>query len=258
MKITANSCVIAMLLLAGCRTEVEPLPAPKNKNPPFSGTIWIDPNIITSADPTSFKSLSYTGRGFRTMYDRRVKQGIYVEAFLFLAQYDDGLTIEIQVHPEFQNEQQAKVQADKYAPLMGQLPTALRKSVFSLWIIPGVEPFGGAYQAVLIHTGQSKLYEDFGNLEETLVHEAAHTSLDHLHASAPGWLASQAADGNFISTYARDFPMREDIAESFVLYIAIRYKSHRISKSLANTILETMPNRIKYFDAQNLNMHPLK
>ena len=47
-----------------------------------------------------------------------------------------------------------------------------------------------------------------GILEETLVHEAAHTSLDRTHATAAGWLAAQTADGTFISTYARDHPLR--------------------------------------------------
>ena len=65
--------------------------------------------------------------------------------------------------------------------------------------------------------------------KETLVHEAAHTSLDSAHASAAGWLAAQSADPTFISTYARDFPAREDIAETFVLYLAVRYRSDRIS-----------------------------
>ena len=89
------------------------------------------------------------------------------------------------------------------------------------------------------------------------MHEAAHTSLDADHASAPAWLAAQSADGTFISTYARDFPNREDIAESFLLYLAIRYRSGRISPSLETTILQTMPNRIAYFDNQSLDIHPI-
>ena len=65
-------------------------------------------------------------------------------------------------------------------------------------------------------------------LDETLVHEAAHTSLDPTHASSAGWLAAQAADGVFISTYAADHPLREDVAESFLTYLAVRYRSDRM------------------------------
>ena len=111
---------------------------------------------------------------------------------------------------------------------------------------------------MLIHVGQADLYLQDGILEETFVHEAAHTSLDAAHASAPVWLAAQSADPTFISTYARDFPRREDIAESFLPYLAIRYRPERISLSLANTIMQTMPNRIAYFDNQLFDMHPIE
>ena len=90
------------------------------------------------------------------------------------------------------------------------------------------------------------------------MHEAVHTSLDAAHASSPGWLAAQAADATFISSYAQDFPTREDIAETFVPYLAVRYRSDRISQSLANTILAAIPNRIAYLDSQSFDMYPIE
>ncbi|HKX62806.1 MAG TPA: choice-of-anchor D domain-containing protein, partial [Verrucomicrobiae bacterium] len=103
----------------------------------------------------------------------------------------------------------------------------------------------------------SALYEADGILEETLVHESGHTSLDPLHASASGWLAAQIADPEFISTYARDNPTREDIAESYLPWLAVRHRPHRISATLSNTIAVTIPNRLAYFDGQNFNMYPI-
>ena len=61
-----------------------------------------------------------------------------------------------------------------------------------------------------------------------------------------------------ISTYARDNPDREDIAESFLLYLALEYRSDRISQELKNTVLETIPNRMDYFGKQNFDMNPIK
>jgi len=94
-------------------------------------------------------------------------------------------------------------------------------------------------------------------LEETFVHEAAHTSLDPDHATAAGWIAAQEADPTFISTYAQQFSQREDIAESFLPYLAVRFRSDRISEELKQIILLTMPNRIAYFDSLMLDMHPI-
>jgi len=247
-----------IVLLITCSSDEEQDKRPKvQANPPFAGTIFLDPDIITAADKTTFVSLSYAGQAPRTMFDRRVDGWITVTPYLFNSTFDDGLAIEIQVNPEFLESDVAEIEALKYAEVIGRLPTALRMDVETVWIHKGTQPFGGGNNNILIHTGQSTLYENDGILEETLVHEASHTSLDAQHAASAGWVAAQESDGNFISTYARDFPAREDIAETFLLYMAIRYRSDRISESLEDKILETIPNRILYFDDQNLDMYPI-
>jgi hypothetical protein len=52
--------------------------------------------------------------------------------------------------------------------------------------------------------------------------------------------------------------MREDIAESFVPYLAVRYRSDRIDEALKTAILGAIPNRIAYSDALGLSMYPIK
>ncbi len=247
--------LVLTLAVGGCRGDDAPL-ATVSLPPPFSGTIFIDPDIITSSDPTTLESLSVAGQGSREMYDRRVNGWITVDAYLFIASFDDGLTAEVQVNPEF-GSALALSEARKYAEVIGRLPTSLRIEVETVWIHLGTEPFGGGNNNLLIHTGQAALYEADGILEETFVHEAAHTSLDAAHASAPGWLAAQSADARFISTYARDNPGREDIAETFVPYLAVRYRADRITPSLASTILQAIPNRIDYLDNLSLDMYPI-
>jgi hypothetical protein len=246
-------------MLIGCEEAKEPSglePPSTPTQPPFAGTIFIGPDIITASDPSTFTGLTYTGQDQRTMFDRRANDWITVEAFLFDAAFDDGLRAEIQVNPEF-GLAASQLEAERYARVIGRLPTALRVDVETVWIHKGVEPFGGGNNNILIHVGQADLYVADGILEETLVHEAAHTSLDAAHAAAPGWAAAQAADPTFISTYAREFPGREDIAESFVPYLAVRYRSDRISATLRESIERTIPNRIAYFDGLGLDMHPI-
>ena len=225
--------------------------------PPFSGTIFIDPDIITASDPTAFTNMTYAGQGMRTMFDRRVNAFVTLNAYLFNARFDDGLTAEIQVNPEFGSTNAASIEANKYAIVIGRLPTISRSRVQTVWIHQGVQPFGGGNNNLLIHIGQADLYAADGILEETLVHESGHSSLDPLHASAPGWLAAQTTDPEFISTYARDNPTREDIAESYLPWLAVRHRPHRISATLSNTIAVTIPNRLAYFDSQNFAMYPI-
>ena len=221
------------------------------------GTIFLDPDIITASDPTTYQSIENAGRGDRLMFDRRVNDWVHLNAFLFHASFSDGLDIEIQVNPEFGDQNTALAEALRYAPVIGRLPTSLRADVETVWIHRGDEPFGGGNNNILIHTDRADQSSASGILEETLVHEAAHTSLDADHATAPEWFAAQTADGEFISTFARDHPIREDVAESFLVYLALRHRSERISQSLVETISQTIPNRVAYFDSQEFDMNPI-
>ena len=240
--------MLAVFLLATLGREVQ---SKDQADPPYSGTVWIDPDIITLSDPTALVSVTEAGRGQRTMFDQRVKDWIVVNAYLFMARFDDGLTAEIQVNPEFGSASAAMAEASKYGGFIGQLPTLLRTNVKTVWIHKGNQPLGGGNNNILIHADHAEESIAKGFLEEELVHEGAHTSLDPPWmgiVNAVDWRAAQTADGNFISDYARDHPEREDIAESFLAYLAVRYRSARISRPYERTILETMPNRIAYFD----------
>ena len=171
-------------------------------DPPFSGTVWLDPDIITPSDPTVFEDITAAGRGERTMYDRRVGDLITVNAYLFNAQFDDGRTVEIQVNPEFDSASAAMVEANKYGRAIGRLPAVLRTKVERVWIHKGDNSWGGGDNRILIHVGLLSGGDEF--IEEVLVHESAHVALDGIHSEAPAWIAAQEADGNYISVYARD------------------------------------------------------
>ena len=229
-------------------------------DPPFLGTVHdIDPDIITSADPSSLLAVEYAGRGIRTVFDRRPNARIDVNAYLFSARFDDGSEVEVQVNPEFESASEAEEQAGFYARAIGQLPSGLRARVRTVSIHKGDLEYqlGGGNDNILIHTGEAEYLSGRGTLEEALLHEAAHTSLDPLHRQTSRWLESQRADGAFISAYARDYPDREDIAESVLSWIAVRYRRDRIRASVADTIVETMPNRLAFFDSLELGMRPL-
>lgn len=230
---------------------------PLDLDPPFGGTIFLDPDIITEQDPTAFSGAVFLGQGTRTMFDRRVNSWISAHAWLVQADFDDGLSVEVQVNPEFASSTEAMEEAIKWATAAGRLPTSLRTNVQTMWIHKGTQPFGGGNNNLLIHTGQGQLYINDGILEETLVHEATHTSIDPLIVGDASWQAAQQADPDFISTYARDFPDREDMAETLLTWLAVRHRSDRISTSLKQTIEETIPNRLAWLDEQNFNLYPL-
>lgn len=231
--------------------------------PPFDGTIYITGDIITSSDPSLFSEIEYKGTGLREMFDRRNGGAwINIEPYLFDTSFSDGLKTEIQINPEFTLEE-ATVEANKYAFLIGQLPTGLRKDVQTMWIHKGEGSYGGGNNNLLVHTGESKFLENWwtGNIiEETLIHEATHTSIDAYHypdneTDGAAWIdAVSKDDGCYISSYARDNPYREDLAELMPLYVAVRYFPDRISSDIRDKILSCNFNRIKYLDSLELDM----
>ena len=225
--------------------------------PPYQGTVFITPNLLGPADPTSLQSVTYIGRAERVIYDRRPGTWITVNAYLFSVSYE-GTDLEFQINPEFGSRGAAQTEVDTYAAALGRLPAVFLLRAQKVQINAGHKLFGGNWhdRSFLIHTDQGKEYIRNGHLEEALIHEGAHVSLDGAHASSPGWRAAQTKDGVSISAYARDYPDREDIAESILPYFALRYRPDRLTDSDRAAILAAIPNRLIYFDEQGFDMSP--
>jgi hypothetical protein len=229
----------------------------KESLPPFSGTVFIGKNIIGASDPSSFKELSDDGEAVRKVFDRRTSAWGEAKVWIFKAVYTDRAEpTEIQVNKEFAAVTKAKALALKYAKAVGQLPACLRRDVQSVTIHDGMQLFGGGNRNILIHVRQAEQYEKGGVLEEALFHEATHTSLDADHATAAAWVAAQKADGGFISTYAADNPVREDVAESFLCYFAAKHRRGRVPGDISAKITKAMPARMAYFESQKLDLRP--
>ena len=222
--------------------------------PPWGGTVWITPNILTDGDPSSLDRVTYTGRGMRDYWDG--KTVVTVEAYLFDAVYG-GHRIEFRAHPDYGSREAAQEEVDRYAHILGRLPMVLLTGSHAAELGTVVGGFAGGTEGIYIMDSIDGLKQiDNGFIEEILIHEGGHTSLDRFHADSPDWLAAQEVDGNFISTYARDNPNREDIAETFINWFAVRYKPERVTSHYLNTTLDTVPNRLAYFDEQNFDMSP--
>ena len=251
--------LVSWLLALGFSLSLGVVHARQGSFPPYSGTVFPFPNTITTENtPSEFSQLVYTGRGNRFMFDRRFNAFVSRSAFLFDAIYSDGLSIEFQVNPEFETVDAAQEVVLFYAEVIGRLPRALRTDVRTSWIHMGDQAFGGGNNNLLIHTGTiAQDYITTGILEEVLVHEAVHTSLDARHRNAHGWVAAQQSDAAFISQYAQQYPQREDLAESVMPWLALRCAPDRTPANDLQIISTTIPHRIAYLDALDLDLAPV-
>ena len=225
-------------------------------------SLWINPNVITASDPSWLRSVEYVGRGERELWDFLSNGWVARNAYLFDVQYGarQGVT-EFQLHPEYGSREAAQEQVDVYAPMLGRLPLVLLSNVREVEVqIASADPTqAGANESlgiIHINTYQVETAVLKGFTEEILLHEGAHASLDGDHARSPNWRAAQEADGRFLNSYARDYPEREDIAETTWAYFVTHYRPDRIGARNVETILAAIPNRLAYFDAQRFDMSP--
>lgn len=248
------SCLGLAVLIGACGDG--PVVDGGLKPPPLNGTAFIDPDVLTMQDPTALRSVTPLGAGSRDMYDVRVGNTGTYDVWLFRAEFDDVIAIELQVNAEFDSVSAVEL-ADLYGSRLGVLPNILRQGVASVSIHDGDETFLAVDDGLIVHAIKGATYRDQGYLEEVLAHEAVHVSLDPAHASSPGWLAAQESDPGFISGFAQDYPEVEDLAETFGVWLAARWAGDGITGFLRAVIENAVPARLEYLDAQNFQMYPI-
>ena len=230
--------------------------------PPFGGTMWDLPDLIKSSDYTIYSTSSYQGIETRLFYDKSIPDFINYPAHIYKVNFGDNLSIDFEIYTEFTLEEAGNIE-QKYAPLIGQLGKDLRRNIKSFEFLKGEEVASAQrtddlnYANITFHTDWLTLVEtrfSGDRTEELLIHESAHLSIDPYVYGQQGWTDAVNLDGNYLSTYAKDNPDSEDIAETFQAYIAVKYFPDRISNSIRDTILSVCLNRFKYFDSLNLDL----
>lgn len=238
---TKSLCAL-LLVLTGCSsTPVRP-PIYSSSVDPIFDTIRVD-------DPSAFVCIVYSGRDTRQIWDKRVNGEPYVDAFLFDAKYSDGHTIEIAINPEFETTEQALAEAKIYTTALGQLPSSLRSGIETFSVHKGNEGFHAGTGGIVFYSDKARLRLQQKHLEESIFHESVHASWDAQHAKSDEWISAQKSDRTFVTEYGREFPEREDLAESALLAFAVIHHHGRIPPVDTNDILELAPSRVKFIES---------
>lgn len=225
-------------------------------------------HVLTESDPTTLRSIRYLGEHQRHMWivvDGRWAPDDYA-AHVFDVTFD-ARRVEFQVHVELGGRVEARAEVDVYAPIFGQMPASLMEHLREVEIHDSgghamsarrhdyTDPSAGSVSINTAYATETDLVGR-GFAEEFAMHELGHVSWDPKHLQSPGWLEAQQADPAFVSPYARDYPDREDLADTTVAWFAVRYRPDRISPVQREAILDAIPNRLAYLDRQGFNMSP--
>ena len=254
--------------------------------------MWQLDGIINSKDPSTLQKVIYIGEEKRNILEARVDREdksrrfyIKVRSYVFDAYYENGKIFEILIY--FKNEKnkskgKAESLAEKYAFMIGQMPNVLLQRLDAAHIyadVPGISNAAAWTRVINIHPEGEGGYAFGTAIEELFIHELVHASLDKpIHGGVykrvnkkryenetikskklnwGDWRKAVKKDKKkYITEYAKT-TIHEDLAESFTAWLALRYKNDRISVSQKQAIENKIPNRIKFFDEEQFDMHPL-
>jgi len=173
----------------------------------------------------------------------------------FKAEFKDGLSVTVAVHEKIKAKK-AKKYVKEFAKVLGRIPPMFRKSVKNLHLHPGklgAESCGawGHYKTgtitLCVEDGLEKIKK--GTCEELFLHECTHVTVDPLVLNdAVAYSCAMFKDQEFISTYAMNNPYVEDVAESFPIWYAARFKTSKLDQETKDIIEDRIPNRLEYFD----------
>ncbi len=222
------------------------LPLQAAADPPFDSTADTVFDIITNSDPSSFICLSYEGRTIRQMWDKRRDNEFDLNVYLFRAFFGEGPAMDIIVNPEFGSQQAARDEVDRYTTRLGQLPLVFRHGIRQFGIHKGNPTFSAGPGKVFVYAGKTTQRIEENHLEESLMHEAVHATLDARYARSPEWQAAQESDGGFVTRYGKRHPQGEDLAESALFAYGLLRHPGRIPPVDSRVIAQTIPARIEF------------
>jgi len=224
---------------------------PKTSTPLFPNSIVsTDIDFIRFNDPDAFINLAYLGQEDKEMPDSRTTALFDTNTYVFEASFSNSKIVEIWAHSSFGNQNAAEVYADKLTSRLGKLPEFMRDVLSHVVIHKGD---AGAFSEseghfVVLYSDNMDTRISNNDLEETVFHETVHASLDAIHVNSSSWINAQSADGTFITNYAEEFPIREDLAESALFaYTMIKYPG-RLSPEVEQWVNTNIPNRFAFIE----------
>lgn len=229
-----------------------------------NGTLWHTGfyDILKSSDESVLDNTSYKSEEKALMWDRLANNGngAWVEplSWIFTINYKDNISAEIRIRQSDYTKTEADQAVERYKDYLGRLPYVLRNGIKLINIMKGNANFGGNNwnNSIDIYEGDlsERIIKD-GNVEEMLLHEGAHSALDYLYNE--DWITERNKDTKFVSKYAFDNPNREDISETFAVWLALRNVDNRLSTEDYNKVTQGLSNRINYLNSLNFDINPI-
>ena len=236
---------------------------------------WLPSSFITQEDPTTFKKLIFkkekniTTSNSERRGDLKKNKTKLFRGFIFEAEYEDNITVEIFVEYEKDKKdfEKAEKEALIFSRMFGQMPHFLKiytdriyvhktdKGANLWWVMYNKREFHLKSTPCRKYFNQKVRYSRCAVI---MAHELSHILQQLTGVISPSkWGTARKLDKKkYCSKYAKT-NSKEDFAESVICWIASRHKSNRITQFDVKKINYFIPNRLKFFDEMNFNMYPM-
>ena len=193
------------------------------------------------------------------MADKRHRKLLASNVLFFVARFADGTRVGLWVHPDLGPRAIALAYAKHVARGLSHLPSAMRETLSHVVIHHGDETAfaQNTDHFFVLYPKNIAIRLQQHDLEETIFHESVHATLGDRWSRDPAWQFDQAADGAFITNYAKANPNREDLAETALSSYVLLTTPERFSESLIVKIRQLVPNRLAFFRRLFLDGQPL-
>lgn len=137
-----------------------------------------------------------------------------------------------------------RAKARRYTRVLGQLLLEFRFGIRQFAIHDGSPTFSAGAGKIFVYAGKTTQRIRENHLEESLLHESIHASLDRTYARSDLWIEAQKSGGRFLTRYAKSRPEREDMAETALFAYGLIRHPGRIPPVDSRNIQSAVPARI--------------
>lgn len=233
-------CVLALVTGPGAAEPLFP-----------NSVVSNDIDFITASDSTVPGCLRHEGEATREMPGALDTDALFADGVhSFAVDFADGSQVGLWVHPSVGTRAEAEAVAALLVAPLGRLPAVMRGKLSHVVVQAGDRPAFGEHLGhfFVVYEDNVRTRIATHDLEETVFHESVHATLDAAWALSPEWRDAQAADGAFITEYAAEFPVGEDLAESALFAITHLRHPGRLPPEVARAVETIMPARLAFFE----------
>jgi hypothetical protein len=251
-------------------SSIEPIKTPEYTIRPYEYIIrdqfpiWHFDNLIIPSDPTRLIGVKYVDVVTRYFGRNTTMQyiGTY-QAYLYMATFINGYELEMLVEIGVSKDD-ADYLSKEVARQIGQVPELIAADLISFSIFVGDEHGQSGMNTEHWIKKINDIKAPYH--EELIIHHLTHASIDWSQISPSNntiisnkdnttvipqigkldkdeWIVAANLDNYFISDYARDNPLREDVAETIIAYLATSLRPERFDPKVIQILNERLKNR---------------